>query len=282
MKIVTMPREKKASSLDFELTTITPTIARQWLDQNTHNRRLKASYVDRLARDIEQGHWRINGEAIKFGDDGTLLDGQHRLAACIKADKPFTSIVVYGLPIETQDVMDSGKSRSVADVLTLNGTKNASNVATAFRFLINERSGRSHVGGVGSVTPAEVMTAMKKHPRLPLYVPTPGAFPRGISVGLVGFVRYAASSFCGGSIDADEMVKVLKTGVPSYDGDAMHKFREKIIHSYAEAVGGFGNRVATINTFKWCWNKFVKQEPVHTLRWATDHVAIERLDLKDL
>lgn len=282
MQAVLASKKSKNNDMTFEVTTISPYIARQWLDANMRNRKLNRRLVERLAADITLNNWRITGEAIKFAPDGTLLDGQHRLAACIKADKPITSLVIYGIPADNQDVMDAGKSRSPSDVLTLHGHKNTSALTTAYRLLINERKGNVLIGGASYATTAEIMAASRKHPRLPIYVPVPRTFPHGISVGMVGYVRYVASTLCPHAIDADAMVEVLKTGVPSYDGDAIHAWREKVIHSYAESVAGVSGRNMTIQTFKWCWNKFVAKEPVARLRWVTTDVAIDGLNLKDL
>jgi hypothetical protein len=282
MQAVIAAKRAKNNDFNFELVTISPQLARQWLDQNHNNRKLKKRFVATLAGDIASGNWRITGDSIKFGPDGSLLDGQHRLAACIAADKPITSLVIYGVPPDAKVVMDTGKARSPSDVLAMNGHKNTNALTTAYRLLINERKCNVLIGGASFATNAEIMAAASKHPRMPLYVPMPGTFPHGISIGLVGYVRYVGSTFCGHAIEGDEMVEVLKTGVPSYDGDAIHAWREKVIHSYAESVAGVGGRVATIQTFKWCWNKFVAKEPVTRLRWVQTDVAINRLNLKDL
>ncbi|RGL48554.1 hypothetical protein DXC54_07885 [Bifidobacterium longum] len=103
--------------------TITPEIAKTMLGEN----------VNLFAREIRNGEWRFNGEAIKFGKDGRLLDGQHRLLAVIAADKPLTTLVIRGLEDETQQTMDSGKTRTLGDVLTLRGEKNSTQLASLAR-----------------------------------------------------------------------------------------------------------------------------------------------------
>lgn len=89
--------------------TITPEIAKTMLGENVNNRRISRDNVNLFAREMRNGEWRFNGEAIKFGKDGRLLDGQHRLLAVIAADKPLTTLVIRGLEDETQQTMDSGK-----------------------------------------------------------------------------------------------------------------------------------------------------------------------------
>lgn len=49
---------------------------------------------------MRNGNWKANGEAIKFSSTGRLLDGQHRLRACVKEQVPFTTLVIRGLEDE--------------------------------------------------------------------------------------------------------------------------------------------------------------------------------------
>lgn len=77
---------------------VTPELARVWLRANTRNRNTRERAVTEYARDMVAGHWNLNGEAIKFAYDGSLLDGQHRLRAVIEADATVQMLVVVGLP----------------------------------------------------------------------------------------------------------------------------------------------------------------------------------------
>ena len=65
--------------------TITPDIAKTMLGENVNNRRISHDNVNMFAREMRNGEWRFNGEAIKFSKDGRLLDGQHRLLAARRA-----------------------------------------------------------------------------------------------------------------------------------------------------------------------------------------------------
>ena len=121
------------AKITAKVETITPEIAKTMLGENVNNRRISRDNVNLFAREIRNGEWRFNGEAIKFGKDGRLLDGQHRLLAVIAADKPLTTLVIRGLEDETQQTMDSGKTRTLGDVLTLRGEKNSTQLASLAR-----------------------------------------------------------------------------------------------------------------------------------------------------
>ena len=111
--------KKSKMKPQYAVETITPGEARQILEGNENNRRLNMATVDYYRRQIENGVWQINGESIKLDDRGYLLDGQHRLLAIVKANKPVTTLVVRGLSSEAFKTIDAGKSRSMSDYLKI-------------------------------------------------------------------------------------------------------------------------------------------------------------------
>lgn len=111
------------TTLLTQIITITPADAEEMLSRNTRNRNVKQALVNRFALSMARGEWDLNGEAIKVADTGLVLDGQHRLHACVKSGAPFTSLVITGLPEATQYTMDTGKSRTLADMMKLQGEK---------------------------------------------------------------------------------------------------------------------------------------------------------------
>jgi len=102
---------------------ITPELATKWLERNENNRDVVQSTVDRYARDMRAGRWLMTGEPIHFGASGRLLNGQHRLWACLEAQVPFESLVVRGLVNEhdVMDVIDTGAKRTLASALQIHG-----------------------------------------------------------------------------------------------------------------------------------------------------------------
>lgn len=111
---------------------ITPEMAKKYLKLNSSNRKMSQAHVTRLANSIKNGEWKFCGESIKISVNNKLLDGQHRLAAIIEADKAIELVVVEGLPEETFHVIDtSKKARSTADVLHISGEKNTNVLAAA-------------------------------------------------------------------------------------------------------------------------------------------------------
>ena len=77
--------------------TINPKKAEEMLGSQIRNRTLSDPLILRYARDMKQENWDENGQSIIISEEGDLIDGQHRLHACIKADVPFRSVVTYGV-----------------------------------------------------------------------------------------------------------------------------------------------------------------------------------------
>ncbi len=116
-----------------DVLTVTPELAKEWLDRNVHNRPIRKNKVVNYARDMQAGNWALNGEAVKFAIDGVLLDGQHRLHAIVAAGVPVQMLVVSGLANNTQTTMDSGVKRTTGDALGLDGKKNSQMLAATLK-----------------------------------------------------------------------------------------------------------------------------------------------------
>jgi len=159
-----IPRRQVAQSL----MTVTPGMAKEWLSRNDGNRPLRYPLAAQLARDMREGKWDVNGETVKIADDGTLLDGQHRLTACIMAEVPFETFVVTGLPRDTQKTIDTGAKRRMGDVLALAGEQNANLLAALARSAcVWDRGGRVRQrGSDGEPTHAEMGGYLDAHPEL--------------------------------------------------------------------------------------------------------------------
>lgn len=128
---------KKKSDISVSLVYITPEIAEHYLSYNTQNRKESVSSISFLTQQMNKGLFIENGESIVFDKNMKLTDGQHRLMAIIKSGKSYHIPVVKGVNIKSMATYDTGKNRSAADVLSINGFKNA-NLLSTFIKLINK------------------------------------------------------------------------------------------------------------------------------------------------
>lgn len=118
-----------------EIITISPDMAAHWLARGGKNRKLNARRVDNLSAAIHRGEWRLTGDTIKLDAAGRVRDGQHRLQAIVKAQISAISLVVRGVGEDAFDVMDSGRSRTIGDVLGMHGYVSFNALAGAARLL---------------------------------------------------------------------------------------------------------------------------------------------------
>ena len=147
--------------------TIGPAEARDLLSKNFKNRHLRKPLVRQLRRDIEAGRWVVNGETIKIAEDGALIDGQHRLQAVVEADKPITTLVVRGLPPETQETVDTGSHRTFGDTLRLRGEEHYYTLAAVVRMAwLMDVYGKPTAGGVVVPTFGDLAAYLAKNPDL--------------------------------------------------------------------------------------------------------------------
>lgn len=116
--------------------TVTPDIARAWLETMRTNRPLRKHQVGIWAIKIQRDMWDETGESIKFDWDGNLMDGQHRLNAVIEAGKAVKMDVDFGLDPKIFDSLDTGLVRNNRDALSLAGEKNTFFVSSALNIVM--------------------------------------------------------------------------------------------------------------------------------------------------
>lgn len=120
---------------------INPKQAKKLLCWNTNNRRVKKSLVAHLARDMKNGHWHYTGEPLIFSAS-RLLDGQHRLKACVEAGVSFRTSITFGVEDAAFAYIDAGATRSPGDVFEMYGVKNARNMAAATKIVHAYKTGQ--------------------------------------------------------------------------------------------------------------------------------------------
>lgn len=155
-----------ASGPSYSVLEVTPQLAKEWLDRNTHNRNLRERAIAAYARDMKTGNWAENGEAIKFAADGTLLDGQHRLSAIIEADVTIRMLIVTGLQSADQETMDAGRKRSLADALHLRGETNSAILGSILRRTLMWEHGSYRNSGTYTPTNTECLNFLDEHPEV--------------------------------------------------------------------------------------------------------------------
>jgi hypothetical protein len=125
-----------------EVMLVTPEQAGEWLGHNKGNRPLGLKTVERYTHFLRSLEWVVNGESVIIDDRDNLLDGQHRLEAVVRGGVPIPMLVVYGVPPEAFATLNTGKTRSLADVLAIGNEPDHRTLAGALRFLHRDLQGK--------------------------------------------------------------------------------------------------------------------------------------------
>lgn len=211
-----------------QIETITPAIAAEYLKNNTNNRPLKNQWVTDIANMIRRGQWVLDGNPIRFSEDGVLLDGQHRLQAIIRAGIPVQTLVVRGLPKESFKNIDTGRGRSGGDILSIDGCANATAASSSILGYLNLQKNNAILYGYRTnsqisnlrcgVSKGDIVAFYRENKEL---VTRTAEDAKGFGRGYGG-VKLFPASFYGAYI----LYLVLKKG---YDYDFVTNFFKQVI-----------------------------------------------------
>lgn len=130
---------------------LSPDAAQYLLEHhNERNRGVKRHQRLFLQRQIESEKWSYNGETITIGDNGHVLNGQHRLSACWASKRQIEVLMVFGIPSGAFVTVDQGARRGGSDVLQIEGHKSCTILAGCLRQIDNYFKGaigKAHANG---------------------------------------------------------------------------------------------------------------------------------------
>lgn len=263
---------KNTPNYHVKIVQITPKYAKELLAANTHNRKVTQTRVRLWAEAMRRGEWVMNAEPIKIAEDGTILDGQHRLLACVQSGDTFPSMIVTGLPVGTQDTMDTGRSRTLSDVLSIHGEKDATKIAAITVSLVAwdkySPENAFYSGAHYTITMGEAQQYLETHPDIRDAARLTGKPSRnsGITQKVLGTLYYKFRQ-----IDpsrADEFLEKLSIGAGLEKGDAILVLRNTVkrLRDINHGVQISPRYVAAI-TIK-AWNKWIQGDKAGLLRYV--------------
>lgn len=123
---ISTPNYSTYRDIPNSLRLVTPQMAEEILAKNTRNRPINKAYVRQLRRDLEEGRWKVTHQGVALADDGTVLDGQHRLLAIRDSGIAAPLFVAEGVDHDAFDAIDQHLKRTGGQVLAMAGvTKDA-------------------------------------------------------------------------------------------------------------------------------------------------------------
>lgn len=249
-----------------EVVTITPEMAEVMLTKNKVNRKPRKGRVDLYAKQMSAGQWRVTGETLVFGTNGQLLQGQHRLMACVQSGSSFRTVVVYGVDPESMRVMDSGAARTAGDAFSIEGTRNHTIVAAVCRYLIGvERGIQTNTAAMALITRDELFDFYEKHCDL-----VAESVPHGrrlYSELGISASSWTALAYVLLEADADMAVSFIEgaaSGVGLYDNDPRLALRNFVtnVKTSRRNVPWWELMAVGIKA----WNAFLEDKPMKMLK----------------
>lgn len=247
----------------MKVVKVTPKKAGEWIQRNVNNRPVRRSRVDLYAGAMKSGAWKLNGDAIRFNGNGDLIDGQHRLLACISCGVPFETYVVHGIEHDAFDTIDQGDKRTTADVFSRHGYKHYTMLSAATRW-VWRYEGQMHRHG--AMRSDEANDIIERHPAL--HTATQKASEKGrnglINPGLLAFLDYWT-----GQKDQDRADKFwlsVAEGDGLEKGTAAYLLHKRLVSNLASVAKLDPTTIAAL-CIK-AWNAFVTKKPCGTLKWG--------------
>lgn len=257
---VPFPMEEDVD-VKMNVVSITPEYAEHLLmGYNDGNRPLARRDWEAYKRDMEAGRWALTGEAIVLDKGGKLLDGQHRLTACMIAKVPFQTVLITGVDRSAFARMGTGRKRRASEAFAIRGLQNTKVLQAAAKMVWTYEGG-SLAQTKYYPTNAELDAVIDRHPKLTEYVsqvylkgiPGPGS--------IIAALRYlfgmadepAAEKFFEGlrsGAAGDSPVRVLR------DKLMLAKGRERL------------SQYETVAIFVKAWNAHLLGKPMGTLKFA--------------
>ena len=144
-----------------EVKVITPDVAAKMLENNHANRNIREGKVAEYAADMKAGKWFMNGETICISEDGTVLDGQHRLLAVVKSGCSIT-VPVCVVDEGQGKVYDIGAARRTTDIMQISGDPELADFARASVYSSTSRKLLVY-SGLGKPSSMEVIENIKNN-----------------------------------------------------------------------------------------------------------------------
>lgn len=265
-------------TIKYEITDVTPDMARKWLDEsNFNNRPLNQHRVSKIAHDIKNDKWVFDGTPIRFNGSDNLLDGQHRLHAIIKANRSVKTFVFKGLESISQNTIDTGKARNVSDVLHFNGYINTTSLSSAARLAVGYREFKGEMKAwdaskeANSISPQDILTEINK--KSMLIKATQAVISLKYIRKMVGsgspifcYFLFATNS---SQHIADAFFQKLENGDDLSASSPILKLRNEItLRDTRGARRGQRQSIYNIAMFIKAWNAWRSGENIDSVRWS--------------
>lgn len=263
--------------ISVRIELVTPELAGDLLATNfANNRTLRQPRVDSYAKQMESGHWTIAESAICFDQQGRLVNGQHRLTACIQANVPFLSVFMFGIDQAGILNLDTGYGRSMGQSLHILGISSATNIASIAEYISRWNARKTtapHNQSGGSLMTRTERAAFVTENEADLRE----AFAWGMSVYRVTTANRTSASLCyllfkevGGKEQAEEFFTRLVEGTMLEEGSPILLLLKRLSTSGSSRKRSQYNPWEQVYITIKAWNMWRTGRYAKTLFWRED------------
>lgn len=252
------------ADLTVRVEIITPVRAGDILGRNDRNRKIASAVVEKYGRDMKSGAWVLNGQTIKIGASGRLLDGQHRCAAAERYGVSFPALVVEGLDDDVFDTFDLGQRRSISAILRDREETNTANLAATLRYVWLIEKGYMTLRNVAP-TISELLDTLDRHPEVResvKFITRVRDVTSSIALALHYFFSRVHKE------KADEFLERLGDGVMLGAGSPILRLREILLADRANLKRRLSDSEKAALMIK-AWNAHLADQAVRNLKWQT-------------
>lgn len=219
--------------MDLKMIKISPAVAAEMLEQNTTiNRHPRPTHVAKLVNDMKSGLWdSSNGESLKFLDPkegqkwGEMVDGQHRCMAIIQSGMTFELPCMFGVSEDAYITIDTGSSRTMADLLKQRGY--ASNTQVAGALVCLEQFYQGTFRGRKTFSHRVLLRRFEEHQHMQEFANDANRLRKVLRPSEAIFISYCLQSIA--PKVGSEFIHQLAHG-GAEEGNPVHEVRERLLN----------------------------------------------------
>jgi hypothetical protein len=225
---------------------------------------------------MEANTFRYQGDTIRFTKSGRMIDGQHRLIACVMTQRPFWAIIVTGLDEDVSRTIDTGKIRTLSNVLDLNegqSTLNTNYASITQALMQYELQGLQGILTNNVTVTKDQLYSLFKEQESEIITAT-NYTRRATGVKLLtakmeGF--FYVLFHRADHVKAKEFFDGLNDGIGLTADSPVRNLRDRLINANAAKLKAhlLSNREIVGIVVK-AWNAFMTNTPVKSLRFSTN------------
>lgn len=251
---------------------VTPDMADAMLERNSddewHNRPGSEKGILRYSRAMQRG-WKFTGEPIIFSKSGRLLNGQHRLMACVRSGVSFETLVVFGIDDDAFKFMDIGVSRSAGHIFAIEDVPNYNIAAAIARLLFGYMASSTWEGRSPEVENDALLAFYYQHPRIQdsIVIARKLYADRLMPYRWAGMCHYICAAKH--RAEADKFFEQVASGIGFSNKNApAYKLRSKLLASARSSSEKLSESTIGAYTIK-AWNADRHGEGVRSFVWRT-------------